>query len=314
MRGKLVMQKFLFQKLQEDCTDSTDLSIYFNLIQNALSIKRIRVKKTDPRYVYYEQHHILPRCLYPEFSRNKENLVLLTAQEHYLAHKYLASMFPDTMLVFAFWRLCTDNKGRQVSVEDYEIARLRVAELTRLINTGRQPTEETREKLRLARLGFKHPEEVKRKIAASHIGKIMSVESREKMSKAKQGKPGRVWTVESKAKLSSHRTGEQNPMYGKNVKDYMSEDAYDLYRKHLSEALIGHEVSEETRRKIGENSAQRCKGAGNPRARRVLCVEDNIIFGTITECGQYYGHSRRWANDVVKAGYSKTLNKHFKLL
>ena len=77
---------------------------------------------------------------------------------------------------------------------------------------------------------------------------------------------------------------------------------------------MGHEVSEETKRKIGENSAKRCKGAGNPRARRVLCIEDNIIFGTITECSQYYGHSRRWANDVIKAGYSKMLNKHFKIL
>lgn len=314
MRGKLIMQKFLFQKLQEDCTDSADLTTYLNLIQTALRAKRVRVKKTDPKYVYYEKHHILPRSLYPDFLHTKENLVLLTAQEHYLAHKYLANMFPDTALVFAFWRLCTDGRGRHVSIEDYEAARLRVAELASLINTGRQPTKETREKLRLARLGFKHPEEVKHKIAASNMGKTMSAESREKMSKAKRGKPGRVWTDESKAKLSSHRIGEQNPMYGKNVKDYMSEEAYDLYRKHLSEALMGHEVSEETRRKLGEKSAQRCKGAGNPRARRVLCIEDNIIFGTITECGQYYGHSRRWANDVVKAGYSKTLNKHFKLL
>ena len=166
----------------------------------------------------------------------KENLVLLTAQEHYLAHKYLANMFPDTTLVFAFWRLCTDGKGRCVSVEDYEAARLRVARLASLINTGRQPTEETRKKLRLARLGFKHSEEVKHKIAVSNMGKIMSAESREKMSKAKLGKPGRAWTEESKAKLSSYRIGEQNPMYGKNVKDYMSEEAYDLYRKHLSEA------------------------------------------------------------------------------
>ena len=228
--------------------------------------------------------------------------------------KQLADMFPDTVLVFAFWRLCTDNKGRHVSIEDYETARLRVAELTSVMNTGRYVTEEIREKLRFARLGAKHPEEVKRKIAESHQGKVMSAESREKMSKAKRGKQGRVWTDESKAKLSSRRTGKQNPMYGKNVKDCMSEEAYDLYRKHLSEALMGHEVSEETRRKLSEKSAQRCKGAGNPRARRVLCIEDNIIFSTITECGQYYGHSRRWATDTVKAGYSKTLNKHFKLL
>lgn len=308
------MQKFLFQKLYEDCKSQEDFYIYIELIQGALTANRIRLQKTDPDYIYYEGHHILPRSLYPNFLKTPENLVLLTAQEHYLAHKYLAAMFPDTTLVFAFWRLCTDNKGRHVSAEDYEAARLKIAEKSSIINKGRRASEETREKLRSARLGYKFSEETKHKISISNLGKSMSAEARRKMSEAKLGKPGNKWSDESRARLSELYTGIGNPMYGKNIKDYMSEEAYDSYRKHLSEALIGHEVLDETKRKIGEKSAERCKGAGNPRARRVLCVEDNIIFGTITECGQYYGHSRRWANDVVKAGYSKTLNKHFKII
>ena len=33
---------------------------------------------------YYEKHHIIPRCL--NGSNDKDNLVLLTAREHYLCH------------------------------------------------------------------------------------------------------------------------------------------------------------------------------------------------------------------------------------
>ena len=308
------MQKILFQRLYEDCTDKEYFKTYIDLIQVAISLNRVRLPKTNIDYVYYELHHILPRSLYPDFLNLSENLVLLTAQEHYLAHKYLASMFPNTSLVFAFWRLCTDGHGRKVPVEDYEKARLAVAKKSSEMNLGRQISAETREKLRLARLGFKHTKEVKDKIASSHLGKKASLEARKKMSLARLGKPGNKWSDKSKTRLSVRYSGDGNPMFGKNIKDYMTVESYELYRKHLSEALLGHAVSEETRRKIGEKSAQRCKGAGNPRARRVLCVEDNIIFGTITECGSYYGHSRRWANDVVKSGYSKKLDKHFKLL
>ena len=34
-------------------------------------------------------------------------------------------------------------------------------------------------------------------------------------------------------------SGKSNPMYGKNVKDHMSKESYDLMRKHLSESLNG---------------------------------------------------------------------------
>ena len=44
--------------------------------------------------MYYEAHHILPRCLFPEFIKDTENIVLLTAREHFLAHKMLFNAIP----------------------------------------------------------------------------------------------------------------------------------------------------------------------------------------------------------------------------
>ena len=42
---------------------------------------------------YTERHHILPKCM--GGTNTKENLVLLTAKEHFIAHKMLVRMHPD---------------------------------------------------------------------------------------------------------------------------------------------------------------------------------------------------------------------------
>lgn len=42
---------------------------------------------------YGEKHHVIPRCM--GGSNAKENIVLLTAKEHFLAHKMLVRMHPN---------------------------------------------------------------------------------------------------------------------------------------------------------------------------------------------------------------------------
>lgn len=60
--------------------------------------------------VYYEQHHIIPRCLHG--SNEKCNLVLLTAREHFLAHWLLTKIHKnDFRLMYALNQLWRNNKG-----------------------------------------------------------------------------------------------------------------------------------------------------------------------------------------------------------
>lgn len=49
------------------------------------------------------------------------------------------------------------------------------------------PSEETRQKLREARLGYQHSEETKQKMSDAHVGRTFSVESRIKMGIARTG-------------------------------------------------------------------------------------------------------------------------------
>ena len=80
--------------------------------------------------LYFETHHIIPKCLggHPKYaskaSRNP-NLIRLFPEEHYIAHKLLAQKYPDNdKIVSAFWLMSNDRKtGRNVSAEDYALAR-----------------------------------------------------------------------------------------------------------------------------------------------------------------------------------------------
>lgn len=59
---------------------------YFSIMTNAANNSRSK------RQGYYEKHHIIPKCNPFCGGNNKENLVLLTAKEHFIAHALLVRM------------------------------------------------------------------------------------------------------------------------------------------------------------------------------------------------------------------------------
>jgi len=75
--------------------------IYEDLIQKAKTENRQKSSKQNINYVYYENHHIIPRCL--GGLDIEENLILLTYREHYMAHKLLTFIYPKKMgIIYAF--------------------------------------------------------------------------------------------------------------------------------------------------------------------------------------------------------------------
>lgn len=80
--------------------------IYFNLIKKALQRESIDG--------YYETHHIIPRCL--GGTDNKNNLVKLTAREHFVAHYLLVKIKPGNFkLINAAIMMSCTNKTRTTS-------------------------------------------------------------------------------------------------------------------------------------------------------------------------------------------------------
>lgn len=74
------------------------------------------VLRAQTRYLtgYVERHHIVPKCM--GGSNQNTNIVKLTAKEHYICHKLLHYMYPESRsLARAYYAMCvltTKSQGR----------------------------------------------------------------------------------------------------------------------------------------------------------------------------------------------------------
>lgn len=159
------------------------------------------------RKCYLEKHHIIPRAL--GGSNNRSNLVDLTAREHFIAHMLLTRMLvhPEKRSM-QFALMFMMGKGRGKCRQLYSPCS-RIFEIYRkecvAANTGRKWTETQREKMRIAMTGRKPSAETlarmseaqkrrpapsvetRAKIAAAHMGKILSPEHKKAISEKQKG-------------------------------------------------------------------------------------------------------------------------------
>jgi len=115
--------------------------IYTRLILNA--IKRNEDHPEWSEKLYTENHHWFPKSLYPDYAREKWNIVKLTAREHFVAHKLLMLMLPNSKkMKQAFSAMCHHNKGKRrlkISSRDFSLAREIMAKVCREQFTGTSP-------------------------------------------------------------------------------------------------------------------------------------------------------------------------------
>jgi len=73
----------------------------------------IKKAKNRPKpKVYYEKHHIIPRCM--GGCDDEKNLVKLTMDEHYYVHYLLAKIYPENKkLTYAFWMMCNKSDKKR---------------------------------------------------------------------------------------------------------------------------------------------------------------------------------------------------------
>lgn len=144
--------------------------IYDSIIEKAINSNR----KKEKGGVYYEKHHIIPKCM--GGSNEKSNLVLLTFKEHYLSHKLLYILYKNTIyekaLSYAFYRMNLKGNHNEVifSGKYYEEVRLAFCKNQSekaKERKGKKHTEETKNKIREARKNYKPTKETNKKIKDS---------------------------------------------------------------------------------------------------------------------------------------------------
>jgi hypothetical protein len=153
--------------------------------------ERLKLKKNGS---YFEGHHIIPKYKggtgNSNRPKNNPNIVLLTAREHFIAHWLLARIYPNNAkIIYAFWMMCnTKNKNQPQrftpSSRQYQEAK----QIFSITHSVKQP-EGTGYKKSIALKNRPKPEGFGSNIGNFHKGRKRSIETKYKMSIAKQGKP-----------------------------------------------------------------------------------------------------------------------------
>ena len=197
-------------------------------------IERAKTRKLEG---YKERHHIIPKCMGGDNSKN--NLIDLTAREHFIIHKLLCKRYPpNDKLIYAFWRLCNGKNKTIVCSRDYNQSKLL------MIQANHRKTHSilTKNKISNTHKGKITSDETKRKISDSNKGKIP-------WNKDKQGYNLPALTLEQKIKISTSLKGKQK-----------SQD----HKENISKANKGKipwnkgiSHSDETKQKISESIKRR---------------------------------------------------------
>jgi hypothetical protein len=187
--------------------------VYESIIYRAKSQNRIKLRKSNPVYIYYENHHIIPRCL--NGGEEKENKVLLTAREHFICHKLLTYIYPNNQkIVYAFFRITFSKRlGCKISSKDYAYAK----EL---------------------KASFHLTKETKNKISIKTTGKIVSDITCKNISKSKKDKHfhhSEKTIVKIKKSLTGRKDSEETLNRKRKPHKKFSEETVQKMKKPKSE-------------------------------------------------------------------------------
>ncbi len=153
---------------------------------------------------YKERHHILPKCL--GGTNDKSNLVNLTAEEHFVAHKLLCFIYPNnSKLIYAAMQMTKGNSKQKRNNKLYGWLKREASACLSEYNRNKVVSEETRKKQSLARVGVKrgeHSAETKMKMSLASKGKPKSEEHKKNLSVARTGLKIGKRSDETKQKMS----------------------------------------------------------------------------------------------------------------
>lgn len=174
--------------------DNKYTKLYFSIITKAKS----RILDLN---VYSEKHHITPKSLGGDNS--SENLVRLTAREHFICHWLLTKMVEGNYrnkMMYALNGMRRNKTGNRYQTEI-------TSRVYASLKGKRKLSEETKIKISLSKKGIPRSEETIQKIR----NRRLSEESRAKLSKSLKGRIGpnlgKPRSIETKEKIKNTLSG-----------------------------------------------------------------------------------------------------------
>ena len=182
--------------------DNKYTKLYFAIVEKSQCEQRVKGER------YYERHHIIPKCL--GGNNAADNLVLLTAREHWICHYLLCKMNNNPRLIFALNRMSQSNGSshQRYNSRLYQYTRERFAQVIGEFHKERfrDPAIKNAFIETMSRREYSHSDETKRKIGNANKGNPsprkgtrLSDQTKQRMSAAQQGK---IITEETRKKIS----------------------------------------------------------------------------------------------------------------
>ena len=170
-------------------------------------VERARFRITED---YTETHHILPRSL--GGSDDIDNVVELTAREHFICHWLLVKMTTGE----AHYKML--NALRMMRAEKPGQKRYQTAITSRVYESIKQEYSRLQsERIRGENnpmWGKTHTEEARQAISEKNTGKKLTEEQIARQVAAQTGRKRAPFTEEWRAKMAEKKKGENNPRFG----------------------------------------------------------------------------------------------------
>jgi hypothetical protein len=244
--------------------------VYKKIIENAKNKKRHKRELTNKNYVYYERHHILPRCLGGKNTR--KNYVLLTAREHFFCHKILTKIYSSYKLWYALQMManmkrynCKKSELKKIT-EDFAYIKSKDCAFRRLTKEQIAKRQKT-----LNQLYKDHPEIRQQMVKTNRktiLKKYEKMTLEERQEHCKKIAKGAILSSKQRAYERSLNKIEKP----KKEKQYKRSEEW---RKHQSENhwLKGKHLPEEVK----------IKGQITQSLGKVKCIETGEIFMSARE-------------------------------
>lgn len=181
--------------------------VYFDIIDRAKHRGLDKTKYDN----YHEIHHIIPKCM--GGSNDKDNLVMLTAKEHFVCHLLLEKMYPQEKgLKLAAYKLIHGNKefldNIKITTKTIESVKNRAVESLREYGKLRVHGENERriisEKAKNRWSEYKKDENVLNRIKANIREKTKSAMSKPEIKEKTRVNKNSIWYTNIHTNESMH--------------------------------------------------------------------------------------------------------------
>jgi hypothetical protein len=213
---------------------------------------------------YYERHHILPKSLGGD--DDPDNLVYLTAREHFICHWLLTKIYPDGE---EHWKAL--NAFRMMRAENPKQTRYQTKITARVYANLKEEYAVLQSKRVSGKgnpmFGRSHSEQARQKISKANSGRVQPQYEKEKQIVAQTGKKRKPFSKEWRENLSKAGSGENNSMYGKQHTDES--------KQKMREKALGRKQSAETIQK----KADAIRGLKREKKHCIHCGKDVAVNG-----------------------------------